>query len=351
MMDLEKHFAPPDVTLYQAIECIEASPSQICLVVDAERHLLGTITDGDIRRGLMRGVTLEDNISAVMHTEFRSLRAGEDCSDMQALMRKERIRHIPVLDDHGRVVDMITLDELLQPAVHDNWVVILAGGRGTRLTPLTEQIPKPMLAVGGKPILESTIRRCAAQGFRRFFISINFCGDIIKRHFGDGSALDIEGVTVEYLEESEPLGTAGPLSLLPDTATMPIVVMNGDILTNVDLGQMIVFHSESNGAATMAVREYEVQIPYGVVNVNAHEVSGIREKPYHYYFINAGIYVLDPDFVSLVEKNTHMEMPALFDRAIESGMKTLAFPIREYWVDIGHMDDYVRANNEYPKIF
>lgn len=351
MKDLENHFISPDATLYQAIESLDRNPSQICLVVDGDRRLLGTITDGDIRRGLMRGIATEDKATTVMRPEFRSLRAGEDHSDIQTLMRQERIRHMPVLDERGCVVDMITLTDLLQRAVHDNWVVIMAGGRGIRLTPLTEQTPKPMLTVGGKPILESTIRRCAGLGFRRFFISINFRGDVIKDHFGDGSALGIEDLSIEYLEESEPLGTAGPLSLLPDRATMPVLVMNGDILTNVDLGQMIVFHTECGGAATMAVREYEVQIPYGVVNVDAHEVSGIREKPYHYYFINAGIYVLDPDLVAGVERNTHMEMPALFNRAIEEGMKTLAFPIREYWVDIGHMDDYVRANNEYPKIF
>jgi dTDP-glucose pyrophosphorylase len=335
-------------TIRQAIERMEASSTKACIVTDAERRLLGTVTDGDVRRGILRGVALEEPVSVIMATRPHSISRTEDHSGLLARMREYRVKQIPVLNEDDRLVDLITMDDLLESQKHENWVVILAGGRGERLAPLTEETPKPMLHVGDRPILETTIRRCAASGFHQFFLSVNHQSEIIKSHFGTGQDL---GVSIDYLEEGEPLGTVGSLALLPETTSMPILVINGDILTNVDLALLLSFHLENSATATIAVREYEANIPYGVVTVDHHRVTAIDEKPYKRYFINAGLYVLDPMLIKLIGKNQFTDMPELLDLAIQRGLNVSAFPIREYWVDIGHLDDYDRANNDFPKFF
>jgi NDP-sugar pyrophosphorylase family protein len=220
----------------------------------------------------------------------------------------------------------------------------MAGGMGQRLRPLTEDCPKPLLSVGGRPLLETILLQFREHGFQRFFISVNYRADMVEGHFGDGDAL---GVTVNYLREDAPLGTAGALGALPDAPREPVFVMNGDVLTRVDFSGMLSFHREHKAAATMAVRGFEMQVPYGVVNVEDQRITAIEEKPVHRFFVNAGIYVLEPDVVAAIPKGEHLDMPALFTRLHAQGRTTAAFPVHEYWMDIGRKQDFDQANTDY----
>lgn len=338
----------PDTSIYTLIERFNIRTEQIGIVVDDQRRLLGTVTDGDLRRGMLRGVTTDAPVGEIMNTAPRTLPVDQPHDDITNYMRHERVRHMPIVDFAGRVVDLVALDKLLGPTQQPYPVVIMAGGEGTRLRPLTEHTPKPMLDVGGQPILETIVRRCAASGFSEFYISVNYQAGVIKHHFGDGRHL---GVDITYLEEMSPLGTAGPLGQLPRGITTPVLVLNGDILTKMDPARLIEFHRDASAVATMGVREYEFQIPYGVVDIDDNEIRGLREKPVSRQFINAGIYVLEQGALDLLPRDAASDMPALFTACRAEGLKTLAFPIREYWVDIGHIDDYRRANEDYPIIF
>ena len=338
----------PDSSIYTLIERFNIRSEQIGIVVDDQRRLLGTVTDGDLRRGMLRGVTTDALVREIMNTAPRTLPVDRPHDDITSYMRHERVRHMPIVDFAGRVVDLIALDKLLGPTPQPYPVVIMAGGEGARLRPLTEHTPKPMLDVGGQPILETIIRRCAAAGFGEFYISVNYRADVIKHHFGDGRHL---GVEISYLDEMTPLGTAGPLGQLPRGIAKPVLVLNGDILTKVNPARLIEFHRDAGAVATMGVREYEFQIPYGVVDIDDNEIRGLREKPVSRQFINAGIYVLGQRALDLLPRDAASDMPALFTACRAEGLKTLAFPIREYWVDIGHIDDYRRANEDYPVIF
>ncbi|MBF0128410.1 MAG: nucleotidyltransferase family protein [Alphaproteobacteria bacterium] len=340
----------PTAPIAEAIRMIDVSASQICLVVDAEGSLLGTVTDGDIRRGILRSIPLSGAVSTIMNAAPVVGRLGQPRETFQTLMRGRRIRQLPILDQGGRVCNLVTLDELLDADKLDNWVVLMAGGLGTRLRPLTETTPKPMLKVGSKPLLEIILDHLIKQGFHRFYVSVNYRGDVIKDHLSDGSSLGIE---VRYLDETKRLGTAGPLSLIAEPPTEPLVVMNADLLTKLDLRQMLAFHHEHEAVATLAVRDYEFQVPYGVVIVNndAVEVAALDEKPVHHFLVNAGIYVLEPEVVSQVPKDTFHDMPDVFKTLMAAGRRTAAFPVREYWLDIGRMDDFAQANREFLREF
>ncbi len=330
------------------IEHLDGNGTQICLVVDRRRVLLGTVTDGDVRRAILRGLTTDAPAGDIMNPRPRVFQFGRTNDDALAYLRRHSLKHLPVVDFAGRAIDLITLDGLLTPQQRDNWVVVLAGGQGTRLRPLTESTPKPMLDVGGRPILETILQRCAAAGFSNVFLSVNYQADVIKHHFGDGQSL---GLNIRYLEEDRPLGTAGSLALLPDPGDTPFLVLNGDILTKADPALLVDYHKDNAAAATMAVREYEIQVPYGVVDLQANAIAEIREKPVERYFINAGMYVLGRTALDLLPAGAPMDMPDLFASLRQAGHSTLAYPIREYWVDIGHMADYQRANTEFPEIF
>jgi len=224
----------------------------------------------------------------------------------------------------------------------------MAGGLGSRLRPLTEQTPKPMLMVGDKPILETLIKRFREQGFTRFVISLNYLGDQIRAHFGNGQD---RGVEISYIEEKEPLGTAGALSMLPVKPKEPFLVMNGDILTLMNFESLLEFHHRNRSVATMCIREFGMEVPYGVVRLNKDNIVSIEEKPVQQFYVNAGIYVLNPETLDLVPKGTRVDMTSLFEKLVETGHPTLSYPIREYWMDIGKMEDYQRACTEYPTLF
>lgn len=334
----------PTVSVLEAIQAINATSLQIALVIDAGQQLLGTVTDGDVRRGILRGVSLSGTVDKVMNPHPATATASTSRNERLSIMRRHQFHQLPIVDTSGRVVDLETIDELIQPETHQNWILLMAGGLGKRLRPLTESRPKPLLEVGGRPILETTIRRFVDQGFSRFFLSVCYKADMIRGHFGDGSHL---GAQIEYLQEDEPLGTAGALSLIPHNLLKPLVVMNGDILTNINLQRVVAFFEAQRAAALMCVRDYELQIPYGVVKTENGQFTAIEEKPMQRFFVNAGLYVISPEIARLVNPGEQIDMPILFDRARNAAHNVVVFPISEYWLDVGRNEDYIRANAEF----
>lgn len=334
-------------SIHEAIQVLDESAMQIVLVVDAGGQLLGTITDGDIRRGILKGIALQDDVGKIMNRQPTVARADQGREQILANMQTKLLHRIPVLDEAGRVVGIELLEDLIQPHEKENWVVLMAGGLGTRLRPLTQDCPKPMLKVGNQPLLQTILENFREYGFRKFFISVNYMADMVKDYFGDGSKF---GVEIRYLEETERLGTAGALSLLPEKPQLPILVMNGDVLTKVNFRHLLDFHLEHQAMATMGVREYDFQVPYGVVRIDHHRITGIDEKPIHRFFVNAGIYVLEPGALEQIPPGFY-DMPTLFEKLIAAGQESAVFPVREYWLDIGQMADYERANGEFIRNF
>jgi len=334
----------PSASLREAIAIIDRGTVQIALVTDTDHRLLGTVTDGDIRRGLLRGETLDTPVERVMNRAFRCLPTTARGSEALALMRQELLHQIPIVDAQGRVVRLFLLEELLRPRTLPNAVVLMAGGEGKRLRPLTEDCPKPMLPVGGKPLLEILLEQCIDAGFRHFYLSVNYLKHRIQDHFGDGSRWK---VAIQYLEEDRPLGTAGALSLLPQRPVHPLLVMNGDVLTRVDFNQLLRFHAEHQSAATLCVREHTTQIPYGVVHIEDIRVLMLEEKPVLHHYVNAGIYVLNPEVLDLLSPDQPCDMPQLLEQALQHKYGVNAFPIHDYWLDVGHPDTFERANGEW----
>jgi len=334
---------PIGSTIYETMQVIDRSALQVALIVDEHDRLAGIVTDGDIRRGILRHVSLDSPVDLIMNRDPIVASANESPVDIRAKMAARKLRHIPVVDHDFRIVDLVLSDYLLSQE-KPNRVVLMAGGLGTRLRPLTDHIPKPLLNVGGKPILETILHSFLDYQFRNFYISVNYRSEQIMALFGDGSKW---GANIQYLRENQRLGTAGALSLLPEKPSHPIIVMNGDLLTKVNFEQLLTFHETYHFAATMCVREYEQQIPFGVVQAQEHRLLGLQEKPVQRFFVNAGIYVLNPEVLDFVPRDTFFDMTTLFDALIEANREVGVFPIREYWLDIGRMSDFERANMEY----
>lgn len=338
----------PTVSIHDAIEAIERSHIQIVLVVDAEGRLLGTVTDGDIRRGILKGIRLDQPIHLIMKKKPVVARENESRERILSIIKKKVIHQIPILDEAGRVVGIEILDELIQNGTKDNWVVLMAGGEGVRLFPLTRDCPKPLLNIGKKPILETILESFIEYGFHRFYLSVNYKNEMIKNHFGNGSRW---GIDLHYIDEREKLGTAGSLAFLPEKPKQPLIVMNGDLLTKINFKHLLNFHLENNSDATMCIREYDFQVPYGVVRVDQHLVRAIDEKPIHRFFVNAGIYVLEPEILKYIAKNKRLDMPQLFHKLKARKKVITGFPVREYWLDIGRIDDLERAKRDFPMEF
>lgn len=345
-----KSTLPAHGTISEAFAIIETGGTQFCMVIDADGKLLGTITDGDIRRGLLKGLTLDEPVAKVMNTTPKIVSPEDSRAHIQGIIVNFLVRQLPVVADDGRVVGLITANEFLHPhgVARDNAVVLLAGGMGNRLRPLTENTPKPLLKVGSKPLLETILETLISFNFRKFFISVNFKAEMVKAHFGNGSEW---GCSIDYLEETTKLGTAGPLSLIPERQNSPLIVMNGDLLTKVNFSSLLEFHRQSGSDATMCVREYDFNVPYGVVDINGTSISSIEEKPVYNFFVNAGIYVIEAPVLEIIPKNKYFDMTDLFKILIESKYKTNAFPIQEYWMDIGKIDDFEKANGDFSRIF
>lgn len=348
MKDWKKVLVTPKTSILEVIKIIDDSSAGIALVVDAEDHLLGTITDGDIRRAILRGEQLTEPAGSIMNEQPTVARVNDEQEVILTSMKQRDLKQIPILNDDGCVVYMETLSEMIKLTKRENWVVLMAGGLGKRLYPLTNDCPKPLLKVGDKPILETIIQNFIDYGFSRFYVSVNYKAEMIEEYFGDGSQW---GVEIRYLREKEQLGTAGALSLLPEVPTNPLVIMNGDLLTKVNFAHLLDFHKEYQADATMCVRDYKFQVPYGVVQLDKHRLTGIVEKPVQQFFVSAGVYVLEPEALHIIPQNKYFDMPTLFDNLISTNKETAVFPVREYWLDIGRMGDFEKANGEFAEVF
>jgi dTDP-glucose pyrophosphorylase len=332
---------PAESTIYQAIDCLDRVGLKIVLVTSPEGVLLGTISDGDVRRGLLKGLSLDSPITEVMWRSPLVVPIGLSLELVHQLMVANKVHQIPVVDDEHRMQGLHLWNELVTPQVRPNLMVIMAGGKGTRLRPQTENCPKPLLEVAGKPILEHIIERAKLEGFYRFLVAVHYLGHMIEDYFGDGRKL---GVDIQYLREESPLGTAGALSLMQTPPEEPFVVTNGDVLTDIRYGELVDFHSRNHAKATMAVRAHEWQHPFGVVQLRGLEVIGFEEKPIVKTHINAGVYVLEPSVLGLLSPKEVCDMPTLFERLQGEAMRTVAYPMHEPWMDIGRIDDLNNAN-------
>jgi len=335
-------------TVRDALLAIDRGAVQLALVVDEDRKLTATVTDGDIRRGLLRGVTLNQPVSEVMKRNPVSVDVSAGRAAAVKIMRERKLHHVPLVDADGRLAGLELIDDAIVQPANETWVVLMAGGLGTRLRPLTENTPKPMLKVGGRPLLESIILNLKAQGFEKFYISVNFQRHIIEDHFKDGSAF---GVDIDYLIEKERRGTAGALALLPVRPAKPILVMNGDLLTAVHFSHVLQFHQEHAADATLCVRQHTTDIPFGVVKSKGARLIAIEEKPRQTMMVNAGIYLLGPEALDQVPADKPCDMPEVFQSIVDGGGNACVFNIQEYWLDIGRHDDLKRADTEFSGIF
>lgn len=338
----------PDCPIRDAVTLINRNAKGIALVTDAERHLLGTITDGDVRRALMENLSLESPVSELLTRKVeRYVRpvtalTGTSESALLQLMHEHVIHQIPLLDAERRVVDLITLDELVGEEALPMQAVIMAGGFGKRLLPLTEETPKPMLPVGDRPLMERTIQQLREAGIRRVNVTTHYLPEKITAHFGDGAAF---GVELNYVREETPLGTAGALGLMA-APSEPLLVINGDLLTRVNYRAMLAWHREHRADLTVAVRRFSMQVPYGVVDAEAGLVTAVREKPDVHFLVNAGIYLLEPSVYQFIEAGERSDMTDLIHRLLEAKRTVSSFLIHEYWLDIGKHDDYLRAQTD-----
>ena len=332
---------PADSDLRQAIHNLDETALQIVLAVAADGTLLGTLTDGDIRRGLLRGLDMTSSIDAIIFREPLVVPPQLSRDTVLQLMRANKIHQLPVVDGDRRVVGLHLWDELMLPERRSNPMVIMAGGQGSRLRPHTENCPKPLLPVGGKPMLEHILERAKANGFQHFVIAVHYLGHMIENYFGDGSRWQIK---IEYLRENSPLGTAGALALLDPRPNVALLVSNGDVLTDIHYGEVLDFHCRHRAAATMAVRQHEWQHPFGVVRTKGVDIIGFEEKPVTRSHINAGIYVLEPEALDALTAGEHCDMPTLFSRLQERSARTIVYPMHEPWLDVGRADDLERAH-------
>ena len=332
---------PVNATIGQAIHNLNEVPVKIVLIVNEAGIFQGTISDGDIRRGLLKGLTLDSPLITIIHHGALVVppELGRDL--VMQLMIANKIQQIPVVDEHHHVVDLHLWDAITSLPTRSNLMVIMAGGMGTRLRPYTENCPKPMLSVAGKPMLEHIIGRAKVEGFKHFVIAVHYLGHMIEEYFGDGESL---GVQIDYLREELPLGTAGALSLIKQLPNTPFVVTNGDVITDIRYGELLDFHIRYAAAATMAVRVHEWKHPFGVVQTQGVEIVGFEEKPSARSHLNAGVYALDPIALSFLTTNEHCDMPTLFERLQIKKNLTVAYPMHEPWLDVGRPDDLIAAN-------
>lgn len=330
-------------TIFEVIDNINANELQVCFIVNTKKNLLGSITDGDIRRGLVSGHALESKASAIMNKSPISISVNKTNSEAKLLMEKSEIKHLPVINDENVLCGIHLWDEVNEIKEIENTMLIMAGGFGKRMMPLTEKKPKPMLEVSGKPILEHIILNAKSQGFKNFVLSVYYLSESIIDYFGDGSSLN---VNIDYLKEEEPLGTAGALSLLNLSTDLSFVVTNGDIMTDVNYANLLNFHDLNNSDATMAIKKYELQNPFGVVKTDGLEIDAFEEKPIQVTFVNAGIYAVNPKNLKYLEKNKYCDMPDFFMSLKKHACLITAFPIHETWSDLGKPKDLSKANQQ-----
>lgn len=339
-IDLSKFVIHSGQTIRNAMECINDNWHEVALVEDPGQKIIGVITDGDVRRGLLNGLTMDSSAAEVMTKTFVS--AGPDTGRTKVLemMKARSIRHVPILDDNKRLLGIHFFEELIGTMVKPNMSIIMAGGKGIRLRPLTDNCPKPMIPVAGRPILERVILHLVGYGIRKIYLSINYLGHMIEEHFGDGSSF---GCAIKYLREEKPLGTGGSLALLPEIPKHPIIVMNGDQISQVNISRFLCFHEQEKVEATIAIRPYQVEIPFGVIQMKGNRLIELQEKPTANYLINSGIYILNPSVFSLIPKDNEFPITGLFDLMLEREMPVGVHYVEEDWIDVGRYDDLKKA--------
>lgn len=346
--EIRKLLINSDASIKHAIKTIDDAAKGIALAVDEDLRLRGTITDGDVRRAILKGISLDSPVKSIMNENFTFV--TKNCSRLlvENIFQQKSILQIPVLDDHMRVVDVIFYSDFFKKPCKENQAVIMAGGLGTRLSPLTREIPKPMLQVGAKPILETIIDQLKSYGYKNIIICLNYKAGVIKNYFRDGSDF---GVFIKYINEEKRLGTAGAIRLAKKYLDKPFFVINGDILTKLNFEQFMQFHIKMNNAITIGTKKYEMEIPYGVVDIKDESVISICEKPTLDFFVSGGLYCLNPETLEHIPENEYFDITQLISSYIQANNKVGSFPITEYWMDIGQMEDYRRANMDYESKF
>ena len=334
---------PQSASVREALETITKNSRQAVMVVDGDGRLVGIVTDGDIRRGLLRGVAVDGRVADLMNRQPVTILAGTARGEALALMQQRSLRHLPVVDAAGRLVDVMLLEDLLRPLPIPNAAVVMAGGDGRRMRALSDEVPKPLLRVGGKPLLEILIERLRSAGISQFFVTVRYKSEMIEAHFGDGSRL---GVRIRYVRENAPLGTAGALAQLPEAPTAPFFLVNGDILTRCDFLGMLDFHRRCRAELTVGAVPHTVEVPYGVLRVEGDQLAAIEEKPRLDFLVNAGVYVVDPAVIPLIPRERAFDATELIPLLKRAGRTVVAFPIREYWLDVGRDGDFHRANRD-----
>ena len=347
--DFSELVVTEDSTVRSVISCIDKNGKGIAIVLDADNHLIATVTDGDIRRAILAGLDVELPVRELLNRRASISPHGPIVAPIGTadttllhIMAETTVRHIPLVDEDNRVVDVALLSELVKEYELPLRAVVMAGGFGTRLRPLTEEVPKPMLPLGSRPLLELIVEQLRDAGIRKVNVATHYKGDVISDHFKDGQDF---GVDIRYVKEDQPLGTVGALSLLEESDE-PLLVINGDILTRVDFRAMLHFHREHNADLTVAVRQYELSVPYGVVDTDGVSVRGISEKPVVRQFINAGIYLLSPSVRRMIPNGQPYDIPDFIQLLLKEGRPVVCFPIREYWLDIGKADHYDQAQSD-----
>jgi len=340
----KKTIISPDTLLFDALKVIDKEALRIALVVDEGNNLLGTLTDGDVRRALLKHNSLKIKSSLAMNKKPTTAPDTLSSIELDAIIQAQNLLAIPVVDCDGHLVDMHTLQVLTERRLKDNPVFIMAGGFGTRLKPLTDTCPKPMLNVGGKPILETILENFLEVGFRNFYFSTHYLPEVIEEYFGDGKKF---GCSIKYIHEKKPLGTGGAIGLLPKTLpNLPIIMINGDILSKIDFLHLLEDHENKGAIATMCVKQYQYQIPYGVIKDQDGYLMGVDEKPVQSFFVNAGIYVFNPELLKYISVNEKINMPSLLMQRVKENEKVNIFPVHEYWLDIGIHSEFEKAKKD-----
>ncbi len=341
---LEELVVAPDASILEALAALEENGHGIVFVCDEDTRGLGTLTDGDLRRALLAGAHPDSRtLAKVMNPTFVSVGPMADRAFVLDTMLARNVRQIPIVDASGRLAGLHTMLQIVGAVPRPNCAVIMAGGRGTRLRPFTEYVPKPMVRVAGRPMIERLVLHLVGHGIRRIYISVNYLSDVVERHFGDGSSF---GCAISYLHEDRPLGSGGGLAMLPKDIGEPLLVLNGDLVTQIDVGRFLEFHSSGGFAATMGLHAHAIQLPFGVADVEGMRLVGIREKPTEQFLVNAGLYVLSPPALTYVRAEEEFPITDLFRACIEAGLPVGAYFIEEDWMDVGRPDDLERANGK-----
>lgn len=341
--NISKLFVYKNYSVRKTLEIIDSGARGIALLVDKDETLLGTITDGDIRRSILKGVSLENSVENIVHYNPISVKQSMTREEIKDIFIKKAVKDIPIVDDNNKVLDLISINDILIPKGKENPVIIMAGGLGTRLKDLTKEVPKPMLKVGHNPILQHIIANFKQYGYNKMLLCVNYKSEIIENYFQDGIAY---GVKIEYIKENKRLGTAGGIKLTQDYIDKPFFVINGDIFTNLNVENMMKFHVKNKFDITVGTRKHSFQIPYGVIETQNNYIKHIKEKPKIEYLINAGVYCLNPNLINLIPDNEYFEITDLIDICINNGGKVGSYEIKDYWMDIGRMEDYNKVNDD-----